>query len=820
MNDAEEDLYNSLLAKQKAYKKVVTDDIKDIYETGNKYTNSIKLFNFETDNGINFNTVTQDTYKEFRDKFLESLGLGDKKDSTAFALEIEQTLLDMMPDFEKVYRGIEDNATDIAQETNDAISNSAETASKSLEDLQKAYDELSKSASNYTKNQKSITSAFEEQEKYGQLSASTIQELTEAGYAQALVIDSETGAVTLNKQAYEQLNREKKQAIILEAEQQKTDLEQKYKDEQTAISDLTLEMKYANEERRKAILLELSQHGQNMAEYLDMIDKINSSTASLNAPTFEDGKKEVPTEIQNFLDDYAKYRHEISMGIKKEDEDYFNWLDKTAHDAYSKYPDYLDDLWKYEEEVYKGRKQLAEDYFDEEQKLFEDRVSNLETQIEITTKTSESSDGTKLNTKEKFDYIKDGYQEIINIIEERINEIVQTGVEGHEDLLAELEQQLDEYKEKLSDVFKSEVEEERDYIEKQKDAYSDLYDERIDKIKEQQKAAEEAAQAEIDAIQEKIDALKEANEKAEEANDIEEARQALEKASQKQRAVFGSDGSMTYQVDQEKVKEAQEELDRLLLEQQISILEDQKEALESAKDKQSEAYDTIIENLETEKENGEKRFDILLQVLDEYLNPDNTTSNTDVWSKLAKMQGAKYENGVWSDKDGNVIDIDELIKSAETKTEDEKKSATDNSKANTKDNGAVTGTMERMTFGSEKSDIEDEVKGETESAIDGFFAAMEKRFNLEAGSLTLEKMQQAFGNSPMMNFNPYGAMKDRTGLTNKEYVSNVNNNNNAANVTVGDIHIHNPVGDSNDLAKELQANLHNAADKIIYSNLK
>ena len=47
-----------------------------------------------------------------------------------------------------------------------------------------------------------------------------------------------------------------------------------------------------------------------------MIDKINSSTASLNAPTFEDGKKETHTEIQNFLDDYAKYRHDINMGME------------------------------------------------------------------------------------------------------------------------------------------------------------------------------------------------------------------------------------------------------------------------------------------------------------------------------------------------------------------------------------------------------------------------------------------------------------------------------------------------------------------------
>lgn len=35
------------------------------------------------------------------------------------------------------------------------------------------------------------TTDLEEQEKHGQLSASTIQDLTDAGYAQALVIDSE-----------------------------------------------------------------------------------------------------------------------------------------------------------------------------------------------------------------------------------------------------------------------------------------------------------------------------------------------------------------------------------------------------------------------------------------------------------------------------------------------------------------------------------------------------------------------------------------------------------------------------------------------------
>ena len=40
------------------------------------------------------------------------------------------------------------------------------------------------------------------------------------------------------------------------------------------------------------------------------------------------------------------------------------------------------------------------------------------------------------------------------------------------------------------------------------------------------------------------------------------------------------------------------------------------------------------------------------------------------------------------------------------------------------------------------------------------------------------------------------------------------------NVTIGDINVNNPVGDSNDLAKELRLNLQNAFEKQMYSNLK
>ena len=1008
LNDAEEELYNSLLKKQKEYKKKVTDDIKEIVKAGDYKTNEVKLSYFETDNGINFENVTQDTYKEFRDKFLESLGFGDKKDSTAFSLDIEQVLLDMMPDFEKSYRGIEDSVSDEIQNVADTTAESSETASKSLEDLQKVYDDLSKSASNFTKVQKTFTSALEEQEKHGQLSASTIQELTDAGYAQALVVDSETGAVTLNKQAYEQLNKQKRKAIELDLEAEKSDLVTQLNEEKDAIADLTKEYEALNQvpnktqditDRISAITLELTKRGENITAISELIDKINGSVSSLDAPEFGSDKTEKPQSVLDFEAEYAEKNHKIIMDEMKEDENYYSWLLSAAHTAYDGLADYQDDLWKYEEEVYKGRKQLADNFYDEQQNDFEDRISSLEDDIDkamdgkLTSLVSQSDiddlnelnqtmqelyqlgnvdltkrpkvsadamrkagykaedgetatvyssfdflwqgdeehgkyvavhytpilpDGTVLDEKtlndylntlvgsddilkadtkgiilkvdsevdvsdadvksletdkpteniqsiikacddwdialhniqaewmvldeavnnasemhieDKFEYIRSGYQEILNEIDGRINEIVQGGVEGHEDDLKKLEEQRVKYSDKLAELPKTAAEEEQSYIKKLKDDYSDLYDERIKKLKKQKEATEKAFKAEIDAIQKKIDALKDANDKEQEALDIEKARKELEKASQSTRQVYGSDGSISFKVDDEKVKEAQENLDKLMQEKQINILEKQKQALEDVKTKESEAYDSIIDNLETEKDNSEKRFDILLDVLDKYLNPDQGESNSDVWKMLAHLEGATYKNGVWTDKDGKAIDINKLLETSETakkednlgvgKKPDDTRDALKGSlrKDNNKDD-VIRGHLTRQNIGNETSDVKD-VADTTGSVVESFFSNLEKKLGLKDGSLSLDKVSDVLNGSNKMGYNPYAAMTERVGTVGSEYANANNvNNNNAANITIGDIVINNPVGNSDDLAKELRANLHNAADKIIYSNLR
>ena len=87
------------------------------------------------------------------------------------------------------------------------------------EKWQKAAAEAGKTTKELTKSLSQLSSAYEEQEKNGQLSLETALKLIDAGYASALVIDEETGAVYLDAQAYERLTAAKyaEQIATLEA---------------------------------------------------------------------------------------------------------------------------------------------------------------------------------------------------------------------------------------------------------------------------------------------------------------------------------------------------------------------------------------------------------------------------------------------------------------------------------------------------------------------------------------------------------------------------------------------------------------------------
>lgn len=813
LNKSEQELYDALLAKQKEYKRIVTDDMKDIVENGKKYTNMIQLYNFETDNGINFQNMSSNTYKEFRDKFLESLGYGYKKDSEDFSLDVEKILLDMLPDLENSYRGIE--ITDIIDTTNaDEISEDIGKVTCSLDNLTDKYNELSKSAESYTKAQKTLTDALKEQKEYGQLSADTIKSLSEAGYSQALIVDKDTGAVTLNTEAYNRLNEQKKQKLKLDLEQQNTDLQTKIKEEESTISSLKAEYEAlakanaeANAERLKEIEIEITAHSQDEARLRELVDKNNAAKIGLDAPTFEkfDNKDLWKEEGQEKI---AEIKHLYEME-RITYESYLSQLDKLNEKYFANDKKYLDDFRKYEEEIYKGRKKIAEDLLSEQEKTqkayHNNRISELEAKITVTTNDSVDDQGNKLNASEKFDYLRAIYDEILTEIERRENEIVQSGVEGHEDELAELTKKYEEYANKKADIFKDEIQYEMDYISDLEKKYNDFMDKRIKRYEDERDAVKDRYDSEIKSIDKTIDSLKDKNNEAKTALDLKKAEQDLEKSRQRTRMTYGSDGTIVYKQDDEAIAEAQQKVNDIKLDMVVNNLEKQKQALEEQKDIEIDKYDDMITVLNEQKDTQEKYFQTLIEILNNYSNPKASENIKSVWDRI------------FADKENvKVNDTTVNVKGTEVSTSSAVFGEADADKINQ--------TLNKVDEASQKFK-------ETGDFIDQFMKDLYAKSGKTPDAYERYKRGE-FGNvldSLTSSFSYNNMIQKGVGDITRNITTNkVINNSQPTTFNFGDINVNNPVGDTKKLAQEVKGEIFkeammqipNVAMKQIHSNLK
>ena len=708
--------------------------------------------------------------------------------------------------FDKGIENVSQAIEDFKSNSDNQISVDVETSeidTSSLEELQEAYDNLSKSAESYTKVQKTLTDAIKQQDEYGQLSADTIQSLTETGYAQALTVDKETGAVTLNTEAYERLNNEKKQKLKLDLEQQNTDLQDKIKEEESTISSLKTEYEAlakanaeANAERLREIEIELTAHSQDEARLRELVNKNNATKIGLDAPTFEksDNKDLWKEEAEK---KFADLEHLYAMD-KISYASYLNQLDKLNQHYYGNNEKYLDDFYKYEEKVYQGRKKLAEDLLEEEEKTkkayHDNRISELEAKITVTTNDSVDDQGNKLNASEKFDYLRAIYDEILTEIERRENEIVQSGVEGHEDELAELTKKYEEYANKKADIFKDEIQYEMDYISELEKKYDDFIEERIDRYENEKKAVEDRYDAEIKAIDKTIDSLKDKNNEAKTALDLKKAEQDLEKSRQRTRMTYGADGAITYKQDDEAIAEAQQKVDDIKLDMIVNNLEKQKQALEEQKDIEIDKYDDMISLLEEQKDIQEKYFETLTEILSNYSNPKATENIKSVWDRIF----ANKENVKVNDTNVNVkgVNVD-----------------TSSTVFGVPDSDKVNQTLDRAN---EVIESLKEDKAENVIDPDDFIAKMLHTMGLKTPD-DLGSLSSQFSYNNIIQRDLKDIAKNIT--TNK-----VINNSQPTTFNFGDINVNNPVGDVKKLANEIKNELHkeammqipNDAMRIIY----
>ncbi len=812
------------------------------------------LILFEADNIIDGNSIiekyytvetlapTNKTSKE--QKLKETRKSSHKPVSKSKALEIEQKVnVSNTSDGAKltfINSLSEEDLNILVNEIENPFKNGLEGASKLIEEWKNdpknkivdteaemtSLKKLQKSIEDTSKKTSVIKSAMEEMSDTGYISADTYSQLVELGGNFTKCLEIQDGRLTLNIEKLKDLEAQQYKNVIAENEETLSTL--KLAKSRMLLYGIKNQSDYNMLNEIEDRIKTLEEENGIASTLIDGIYNAGSDDGS--------GGSSKPDSIVTFENDLAKYEHEINMGRKKEDSEFYDWLDKEAHKAYEGQTEYQADLWKYEEQVYNGRKKLAEEAFDNEHDLFEKRVDDLEQIANKISETSIDTDGTELTTQEKYREIASVYEEIRYAIEDEINRIVQAGVEGHEDLLKELEKQSEEYSDKIADTFKSAVEAEKALLEKAKEAKFSEYDDQIDKVKSQQEAAQKAADAEIEAIQTKIDNLQKVNDEKQREYDIEKAKQDLEKAkNQRTRMVYGADGRKGYEIDNDAVNEAQKNLDDLLLKKQIEGLENQKTLLEDMRDKESKSYDTIIKDIEKQKEDSEKQFDELIKKIDEYNNPTEDISNPDVWEAIAKANGDTYENGKYISKDGSVFDINgiyaEYQKQIEANNEKEKskgngKEKDKNARLNESYNNADVNTAQGNTNNADQTNR----NGKVISGVEWIEKLLNK---MGANQDVVKRIIDNFNNhrlDPSLFNIMFNSTQQHTQDALRQFEGQykidpnsyevANKNTTVAPTFNGDININNPVGNSDDLAKEIIMNLPNAVKQRLYSNIK
>lgn len=691
-----------LTEDEKVIRQYVESEISRIEKLNDKYLSTYRS-SAEAGAWVKFNTDTnqkaleaagKDGYLSWRNAFLK------QAESPAEQREMEKILAENVPDLESAYKALEtrrnnlelakskfgisdllnsksarmkavfvnsldDTDLDIlVNKIEDPFKNGIEGAKKAIEDFKadpknqinvetdtssleeatKKLEDYSKSISDYTKAQKTITDAYNEQTKYGQLAADTIQSLIDAGYAEALVVNDETGAVTLNTSAVEMLNNQKKVSLLLDAQKQKSELTKQLDDEKSKIDSLTSSLMTNNEEKKKSYVADLLAAQANKEQIESQIAMYDALISSLDAPDFGTENKEDPATVKQFKKDNKEKKHLLEMEQITE-QDYYDWFDSESQRVYGNLADYQDELWKHEEEVYNWRQE-------QEQKLFDKKIDNLEKLADKALDSYKDGDGNELTVTASFDYARDQINKAITETQARIDGIRNGTISGNTDDIEALIDDLDSLNDKLIDINKKEIESEKDYISELKDDYSDMMDERIDKVDELSDKIEKSYDKQIDAIDKQIDELEKVKDTEDRIKKIKDAQLAVKEKEQalddakredaKNNYVYFDGTGMSVQASNENQKKAQEELDQskkdleeAYRDEQINVLKDQKDILEEQKDTAKDYYDNVKDNLEKQKTQGEKTYEAVEKIY-EQLGGDKkqTSSNTGLLRRL------------------------------------------------------------------------------------------------------------------------------------------------------------------------------------------
>lgn len=281
-----------------------------------------------------------------------------------------------------------DELTGAAEDLADATEDLADTSGDTMISLEKLADVCVAAA----EETKALTgeidlcsAALAEQAEEGSISLDTALALIDAGYAAAIAIDEETGAVTLNAEEYTRLAGAKIQTQIAtlevqiaeaEAAQQHALAEAAATDEANAYHRLAQE-KLAAAYGDDIQMLELQVAAMNRAmTSLSGYSSAYSGAARSTSSASKKAKTQAEKDLESFKQIQSELEHLRTMDLIDEQE-YRDRLEE-ARDKYLTDDSNIDQYRKITEELHKIDKQFAEDQLDSLQGL----ADNYETALD------------------------------------------------------------------------------------------------------------------------------------------------------------------------------------------------------------------------------------------------------------------------------------------------------------------------------------------------------------------------------------------------------------------------------------------------------
>ncbi len=277
------------------------------------------------------------------------------------------------------------DATEAATEALEDNSEHAVENQEILTDLTEKTKEQQQATAGLTSVEDLLSRALQDQAQKKSLSIDTTLALIDAGYATAIAIDQETGAVTLNKEAYVAIAKAKIDDQIASLETQRTSVQNvlAMKDEAIMATELGRSY-YSAAEARTALEGQEASYSAQIAALNQLKKTIGSykvevSSAAKSASTYSrqaaERSKKVKTQAEKDLETFRQLSdaldHQRSMDEISEREYYdrlAEYRDKFLTDDAN-----ISDYRKVTEQIYKYDKSLAE----KESALWEDQTEEL-----------------------------------------------------------------------------------------------------------------------------------------------------------------------------------------------------------------------------------------------------------------------------------------------------------------------------------------------------------------------------------------------------------------------------------------------------------